>query len=95
MENNGFLTFRHRPIVRQGNIIFFGDLNEKYYVMLTVMDTRPLQDLQLSGKVEAQLLLTDKNIPAKQALVKKAVRDGLYQAMDLASIWLDRANAEE
>ena len=95
MENNDFLTFRGRPLVRQGNIIFFGDLNEKYYVMLTVMDTHPMQDLQISGKVEAQLLLTDKNIPAKQALIKKAVRDGLYQAMDLAVTWLDMANAEE
>ena len=90
-----FVSFRGKPLVRQGNMIFYGDMNDKYYTMLTILDSKPLQELQISGKVEVQLLLTDKNIPAKEALVKKTVKDGLYQAMDIAAVWLERANAED
>ena len=46
----------------------------------------------LSGKVEVQLLLTDKSVPPAEALVKKAEKQGLYAAFDLASVWLDIAN---
>ena len=79
-----FITYKQRPLVRMGNLIFYGDQNEKCYVMMSILDTQNKGDLLLSGKVEIQLLLT--------ALVKKAEKQGLYAAFDLASVWLDIAN---
>lgn len=95
MANEQFVSFRGKPLIRHGNIIFYGDLNDKYYTMLTILDTTPNKDLQMAGKVEVQLLLTDKTVSAKEALIKKAEKEGLYQAMEIAALWLERANAEE
>ena len=81
-----FITYKQRPLVRMGNLIFYGDQNEKCYVMMSIIDTQNKDDLMLSGKVEVQLLLT------AEALVKKAEKQGLYAAFDLASVWLDIAN---
>lgn len=89
-----FLTYKGRPLVRTGNLIFYGDLNEKYYTMISILQTENKGDVPVATKAEIQLLLTDKNIPAKDALVKKAVRDGLYPAMDLAAVWLEMENAK-
>ena len=53
-----FITYKQRPLVRMGNLIFYGDQNEKCYVMMSIIDTQNKDDLMLSGKVEVQLLLT-------------------------------------
>ena len=82
-------------MVRMGNIIFYGNMGEKYYTMLQILDTNEYKDLMVSGKVEDQLLLTDKSVPAKDALIKKTEKQGLYQAMDLATVWIDMAIKED
>ena len=87
-----FITYKGRPLVRTGPIIFYGDQNEKCY---TILDSKQQKDLMVSGKVEIQLLLTDKSVPPAEALIKKTEKEGLYKAMDVASIWLDMANAEK
>lgn len=94
MAEEKFLTYKGRPLVRTGNLIFYGDLNEKYYTMISILQTENKDDISMATKAEIQLLLTDKNIPAKDALVKKAVRDGLYPAMDLAAVWLEMENSK-
>lgn len=46
-----FITYKQRPLVRMGNLIFYGDQNEKCYVMMSILDTQNKGDLLLSGKV--------------------------------------------
>jgi hypothetical protein len=41
--------------------------------------------------VAIQLQYTDPEISSKDRVVKSAERDGLYDAMELGSIWLERA----
>ena len=55
------------------------------------MDNEELQDLNLSKKVSVQLQLTDPEIKSRDRVVKKTEKDGLYNAMDIGSIWLERA----
>ena len=49
--------------------------------------------MEVATKVSIQLQLTDTSVRAKDRIVKASVKDGLYDAMDIASIWLDRALA--
>ena len=50
-----------------------------------------MKDLDVATRVSVQLQLTDPDIRTKDRVVKKSEKDSLYAAMDLASIWLDRA----
>ena len=37
-ENKEFLMFKGHPLVRFGNIIFYGSVTDKYLILLQVID---------------------------------------------------------
>jgi hypothetical protein len=86
-----FLTYKGRPLVRQGNTLYYGDMSEKYVIMLQIMDTKELDDLELANKVVISLMYTDPDIRTRDRIVKKSEKVGLYNAMDIGAIWLERA----
>ena len=59
--------------------------------MLQILETKQMGDLELADKVSVQLLNTDPEVRPKDRIVKKSEKKGLYEAMDIASIWLERA----
>ena len=85
------LEYKGHPLRRKDNLIYFGDMSDKYIVQLQIMDTKKVKDLDVATRVSVQLQLTDPDIRTKDRVVKKSENDSLYAAMDLASIWLDRA----
>ena len=85
------LKYKGHPLRRKDNLIYFGDMSDKYIVQLQIMDTKKVKDLDVATRVSVQLQLTDPDIRTKDRVVKKSEKDSLYAAMDLASIWLDRA----
>ncbi|MBQ3010051.1 MAG: hypothetical protein IJD81_02540 [Oscillospiraceae bacterium] len=72
-------------------MIYFGDMSDKYIVQIQIMDTKKVKDLEVATKVSVQLQLTDPEIKSRDRIVKKSEKDSLYAAMDLATIWLERA----
>ena len=85
------LEYKGHPLRRKDNLIYFGYMSDKYIVQLQIMDTKKVKDLDVATRVSVQLQLTDPDIRTKDRVVKKSEKDSLYAAMDLASIWLDRA----
>lgn len=94
MAKNGFFTYKGRPFVRAGNIIYYGDLGEDYVVMLQILSTEKVKDLNMAKNVSVQLQLTSPTVPAQQRIVKRTEKIGLFNAMDIADIWLTRALSE-
>lgn len=43
----------------------------------------------------SQLQLTDPELKSRDRVVKKSEKDSLYAAMDVASVWLERALASK
>jgi len=87
------LTYKGHALMRKDNIIYYGSMSDKYIVMIQILSSSPLEDVKLSGKVLVQLQFTDPEISAKDRVVKSAERVGLWNAVDLASVWLERALA--
>lgn len=85
------LTYKGRPLVRSGNVLYYGDMTEKCVIVLQVLTTKTVGDLEVADKVQIQLLLTDPEVRMKDRLLKKSEKTGLYSAMDIGSIWLERA----
>ncbi len=86
-----FLTYKGRPLVRKGNEIYYGDMSEKYVILLQIMTTKKEGDLEIADKVLVQLLNTDSDLRPRERIVKKSEKFGLYNAMDIGTIWLERA----
>ena len=87
------LEYKGHPLQRKGNIIYYGSFADKYVIMMQIMDTKKVNDLDVANKVSVQLQLTDAAIKSRDRVVKKTEKDGLYAAIDVATVWLDRALA--
>ena len=93
-QNNSFpLSYKGRPLMRKDSIIYYGSMADKYIIMLQVLDSKKEGDLNVASKVSVQLQLTDPDLKSRDRVVKKSEKDSLYAAMDVASVWLDRALA--
>ena len=75
------------------NLIYYGTMAEKYIIMMQILDTKKVKDLDVATRVSVQLQLTDPDLKSRDRVVKKTEKDGLYNAMDVAAVWLDRALA--
>lgn len=85
------LTYKGRPLRRKDNFIYYGSMNDKYIIMLQVLETRKIADLQLATRVSVQLQLTDPELKSRDRVVRKSEKNSLYSAMDLGAVWLTRA----
>ena len=88
------LTYKGRPLVRSGNVLYYGDMTQKCVIVLQVLTTKTVGDMEVADKVQIQLLLTDPEVRMKDRILKKSEKNGLYNAMDIGSIWLERALSE-
>ncbi len=91
MADAKFLTYKGKPLVRKGEEIYYGKMSDKYVIMLRVMNTKKIGDMEVAEKVLVQLMLTDEKVSAVERIVKKSEKVGLYSALDMASVWLEKA----
>jgi len=85
------LSYKGHPLRRKDNLIYFGTMAEKYIVMLQILSTKKVGDLDVADKVSVQLQLTAPDLKSRDRGVKKSEKDSLYAAMDVACVWLERA----
>ena len=91
-KNEG-LVYNGHPLRRKDNLIYFGSMADKYIIQMQVLETKKEQDLNVATKVAVQLQLTDPTLSSKRRVEKKTEKDSLYAAMDVATVWLERALA--
>ena len=85
------LMYKGRPLLRKDNQLYYGSMADEYIVMLQILETKQLEDLELATKVSVQLQRTDPNAKLRDRVVKKTEKDGLYAALDVGCVWLERA----
>ena len=86
-----FLMYKGKPLVRSGNTLYYGDMSDPYVILMQIASTQPGYDMDMEQKISIQLLATDTNLRPKERIVRKSEKIGLYNALDIGSIWLDRA----
>ena len=90
-EQNEVLTYKGHPLRRKDSLIYYGSMAQKYIIMLQILSQKKDQDLDVATKVSVQLQRTDPFAKSRDRVVKKSEKDSLYAAMDIGSIWLQRA----
>ena len=75
-------------------MIYYGSMADSHIVMLQVLDTKPVNGLDVATRVSVQLLSNDPNLRSRERVVKKSEKDGLYTALDVGCVWLERALAK-
>ena len=89
-----FPNYKGKPLVRCGDVIYYGSMKDKYVVKLEIKSKKKVKDMDVADRVTVQLMYTDPNIRTRKQIVKTSEKEGLYLAMDIADAWLTRALAE-
>ena len=87
IENNEFLEYKGRPLVRQGDDIYYGDLADKHYVFMMIMSDKKIGEETVPDMIMIQLIESATKTPKNQSTVK-----GLAEALEYADAWLNRFN---
>lgn len=85
------LEYKGHPLQRKDNIIYYGSFADSHVIMMQVMESKKVGDLDVATRVSVQLQLTDTSVKSRDRIVKKTEKNSLYSAMDVASVWLERA----
>ena len=85
------LVYKGHPLQRKDNIIYYGSFADSHIIMMQILETKKVADLDVASKVSVQLQLTDPSIKSRDRIVKKTEKDSLYLAIDIAAVWLERA----
>ena len=90
-DETKMLEYKGFPLRRKDNLIYFGRMSDEYIILLQILETKEVKDMDVATKVSVSLQYTDPDIKTRDRIVKKSEKDSLYAAMDLAAVWLERA----
>ena len=88
-----FSTYKGRPLVRCGDEIYYGNMEEPYVIRLQIKSKKEVGGIEVADKITVQLMATDPYLLPRKAIVKTSEKQGFYLAMDIADLWLGRALA--
>lgn len=82
-----FHTYKGYPLVRSGDQIYYGYMSDPYVIFIQIIGKNEGK----TSKVRVVQMDTNETNPLK-AFVKNAEREcGLYEALDIANVWLEKA----
>lgn len=90
-----FPMYKGKPLVRCGDVIYYGSMKDKYVVKMEIRSKKKVKDMDVADKVSIQLMRTGQATPNRKQIVKSSEKTGLYLAMDIAYAWLTRALSEQ
>lgn len=85
-----FFTYKGYPLVRKGDQIYYGNMYDDYVIMMQIMEKTQVGDLNVASKVKIYKMATDEKLNPVDAIVKQSEKSSLYEAFDIAYVWLTR-----
>ena len=76
--------------MRHDDVIYYGDMSEGVVVKMRVKSTKKMKGLKISETISMQLIDTDPAALCSEQILRASEKEGLYQALDVSSAWLDK-----
>ena len=92
-EEKAVLIYKGHPLMRLDKLVYFGSMADSHIVMLQILETKKVGDVDIATRVSVQLQLTDPSVKSRDRIVKKSEKAGFYTALDVGCVWLERALA--
>ena len=92
-----YLIYRDKPLVRKDNMYCYGDMNDDYVLFLMVLTTKKAEtgDTEIPDHILVQIMSTDPNKSPSERLAKQFEKNGLYDAIDIGLVWLEKLNKKK
>lgn len=91
MAEKEFSTYKGKPLVRCGDELYYGSMDQRFVIRMQIKTKKEVNGIEIADKVAIQLLCTDPDLSPRKQLVKSSEKTGLYVALDIADVWLERA----
>ncbi|MCL1830798.1 MAG: hypothetical protein FWG21_05135 [Oscillospiraceae bacterium] len=88
------LEYKGKPLRRSGNNIYYGNFEDTHIIFLQILSSVATNDEEIADKVNVQLLSNNTSLAPAARIIREGTRNGLYNAMEIGAIWLERALAE-
>lgn len=86
-----YLMYKNRPLVREGDTICYGDLTEKYILVMEIMSYKEEDGHHLPKDILVQVVESkDQN-----KIYRQGNKQGLFEAFGYGLIWLEQALKHE
>ena len=89
------LTYKGRPLVRCKNQIYYGSMSDPFVVFMQILSTKEENGVQVADRVHLALMSTDPEKPLAERMVRQSDKNGLFNALDISSLWLDKSNTQK
>ncbi len=91
-NKNEFFNYKGYPLVRCGSTIYYGNMYDEFVVVIQILETEKVGEMDVAKKVKVFKMLTDENLPANKKIVKQIEKTTLFDALDTASYWLNKVS---
>jgi hypothetical protein len=80
-----YLEYKGKPLVREGDTICYGDMNDKCILILEILSYTKEDGKELPDKIFIQVV-DSKN---QSNILRQGSEQGLFKAFDLGLLWLE------
>lgn len=84
------LMYKGKPLVRQGQYLFYGFPDDKYILFMNILETKKSRDINVATKILVQIQDTDNDKNFNEKVKKQCEKYSFYDAFDIGTIWLER-----
>ena len=84
------LTYKGKPLVRKDNELY--RMTDPYVLRMQILSTKPVGGMEVADKVHIQVFSTNDSLAPEARVFRQTTKNGLYNALDIGSIWLQKAN---
>ena len=85
------LTYKGKPLVRKDNELYYGQMSDPYVLYLKIRSSITVNGQSVADKVDLKLLSTDTTKAPQERVARQTTKHGLYNALDIGGIWLEKA----
>lgn len=89
-KKSQFFRYKGFPLVRKKDEIYYGNMSDPFVVMMQIMKKEKVGDMDVATKVKLYYMSTDESLNPIERIKKTSEKNGLYEALDIAYIWLSR-----
>lgn len=90
VKKKKILTYKDKPLLKCGDRIYYGNLEDKLILALDVIESKDNKDVKSSTKIKVQLMDNTGEF-GKGQVYRKGERENLYKALDIGEWWLKDA----
>ena len=90
LVDGNYLIYKNKPLVRNNNFIIYGDMTDKYFLQLVILDEKNDEKGNLvPDHIIIQIIKQENN-----SITKQDFSQGLYESLELGTIWLNKYNSQ-